>query len=155
MIIYFWKNWKFSVEAKCLQLKTLIIEVCKDKAPAPENGQISKNSDTNVNGENNNKLAAKDRFRDFLCLCFRDTSKDPHTWKCGKSLCCCSMKDTNTSNGEKQDVTTEISGNSKTRGSSDSQPSPSKASGDTSDTGGNNAKNRIVKPKEKRIRNNV
>jgi hypothetical protein len=141
MIIYFWKNWKFSVEAKCLQLKTLIIEVCKEKAPAPENGQISKNSGTNVNGENNNKLAAKDRFLDFLCPCFRDTSRDPHTWRCGKNLCCCSMKDTKTSNGEKQDVTTEISGNRNTRGSSDSQPSPSKASGDTSDTGGNYAKN--------------
>ena len=141
MIIYFWKNWKFSVEAKCLQLKTLIIEVCKEKAPAPENGQISKNSGTNVNGENNNKLAAKDRFLDFLYPCFRDTSRDQHIWRCGKNLCCCSMKDTNTSNGEKQDVTTEISGNRKTRGSSDSQPSPLKASGDTSDTGGNNAKN--------------
>ena len=70
MIIYSWKNWKFSVEAKCLQLKTLIIEVCKEKAPAPENGQISKNSGTNVNGENNNKLAAKDRFSWlYLCCC--------------------------------------------------------------------------------------
>ncbi|XP_028400759.1 uncharacterized protein LOC114523897 [Dendronephthya gigantea] len=31
LIVFFWKNWKFSVEARCLQLKTLIIEVCEDK----------------------------------------------------------------------------------------------------------------------------
>ena len=32
LIIYFWKNWQFSVEAQCLQLKTSIIDVCKEKA---------------------------------------------------------------------------------------------------------------------------
>ncbi|XP_028401030.1 uncharacterized protein LOC114524108 isoform X2 [Dendronephthya gigantea] len=31
LIVFFWKNWKFSVEARCLQLKTLITEVCEDK----------------------------------------------------------------------------------------------------------------------------
>ncbi|XP_028414145.1 uncharacterized protein LOC114537209 [Dendronephthya gigantea] len=31
LIVFFWKNWKFSVEAQCLQLKTLIIEVGKQK----------------------------------------------------------------------------------------------------------------------------
>jgi hypothetical protein len=33
LVVYFWKNWKFSVEAECLQLKTSIIELCKEKAP--------------------------------------------------------------------------------------------------------------------------
>ncbi len=32
LIIYCWKNWKFTVEAKSLDLKTSIIEFCKEKA---------------------------------------------------------------------------------------------------------------------------
>ena len=134
MIIYFWKNWKFSVEEKCFQLKMIIIEVCRKKARAPENGQISKNSGTNVNGEtDNNKLAAKDakdRFLDFLCPCFLDTSKDPRTWR----------------RDEEQPLTSSKyheEGESELERSSDNQPSTSKASGDTlenADTGGNNVK---------------
>jgi hypothetical protein len=53
LIVYFWKNWKLSVEAKCLQLKTSIIEVCKEKIPATEDEQKSGNNGTNVNGQNN------------------------------------------------------------------------------------------------------
>ena len=36
LLVYFLKNWTFSVEAKCLELKTLIIKVCKKKAPPKE-----------------------------------------------------------------------------------------------------------------------
>lgn len=41
------------MEAKCLQLKTSIIEVCKEKIPATEDEQKSGNNGTNVNGQNN------------------------------------------------------------------------------------------------------
>ncbi len=127
LMIYCWNNWKYSVEAKSLQLKTSIIEVCKEKARATENEQNSpnigttsnienfeekdrdkesernsSNIGTNSNEKNNNKqkdrLARKvqkevDRFRDFLCSCARDTSKDPHTRKTWRKTCCCCCRD--------------------------------------------------------------
>jgi hypothetical protein len=94
LIVYFWKNWKFSVEAKCLQLKTSIIEVCKEKAPPREDEKISENRSTNINAKNKNVLTCKDRVFDFLCPCVRDTSKDSHTWRSLKNLCRCCTKST-------------------------------------------------------------
>ena len=51
LIVYFWKNWKFSVEAKYLRLKTLINEVCKEKALVAEDRQNSGNNSTSVEAE--------------------------------------------------------------------------------------------------------
>ena len=38
---YFWKNWTSSVEAKCLDLKTLVIQVCLDKVKDHDDEQNS------------------------------------------------------------------------------------------------------------------
>ena len=39
VVAYFWKNWRWSVEAKCVQLKTLIIEISRDKVAATKDQQ--------------------------------------------------------------------------------------------------------------------
>ncbi|CAB3998567.1 Hypothetical predicted protein [Paramuricea clavata] len=94
LLVYFLKNWKFSVEAKYLQLKTLIIKVCKKKTPPTEDENISANSITNINAKNNNESTMFGRVCDILCPCIRDTSKDPHTWRSLKNLCSCCTKST-------------------------------------------------------------
>jgi hypothetical protein len=70
LIVYFWKNWKFSVEANCLQLKTSIIEVCKEKAPPKEDENIPEHPSTsnNTNG-NDGSITCTDLLRDFFCQC--------------------------------------------------------------------------------------
>ena len=61
LLVFFWKNWKFSVEAQCLLLKTLIIDVCKEKnrsvgadegnnnAPKPNDGKTSSDNEATSN----------------------------------------------------------------------------------------------------------
>jgi hypothetical protein len=93
LLAYFFQNWKFSVEAKYLQLKTSIINVCKKKGPPKEDENISANPITNINAKNNNELTMG-RVCDILCPCIRDTSKDPHTWRSLKNLCSCCTKST-------------------------------------------------------------
>ena len=51
LIVFFWKNWKFSVEGKCLQLKTLIIEVYWEKLRATKDRQNSENNRTSVEAQ--------------------------------------------------------------------------------------------------------
>ncbi len=66
---YFWKNWRWSVEAQCVQLKTLIIEVSRKK--------VEDETDTNANTKNNKKSTSKlDHFCAFLCPCLPDTSEE-------------------------------------------------------------------------------
>ena len=62
---YFLKSWRWSVEAKCLHVKTLIIkisidEVAKDKITPQNNVQEGASA-------NENRLTCKDHFLDFLC----------------------------------------------------------------------------------------
>ena len=52
---YFWKNWKSSVEAKCLELKTLIIEVSKEKAGSQRDKQNLGGGDAIADASNNNE----------------------------------------------------------------------------------------------------
>ena len=67
LIIYFWKNWKSSVEAKCLDLKTLIIDVSLQKVKAKKNEQNSGEDRAKVT----NSKASRDKIRilKFLCPC--------------------------------------------------------------------------------------
>ena len=58
LILFFWKNWKFSVEGRCLQLKTSIIEICKEKAPSTEDEQT-------VNGGPRSELDNSSLFCDL------------------------------------------------------------------------------------------
>ena len=62
---YFLKSWRWSVEAKCLHVKTLIIEisideVAKDKISPQNNVQEGASA-------NEDQLTCKDHFLDFLC----------------------------------------------------------------------------------------
>jgi hypothetical protein len=68
LIAYFWKNWKYSVEAECLELKTSIIEVCKEKAPK-EDEQNSENPSANINTENNNEQTHSPLCSFVPCTC--------------------------------------------------------------------------------------
>ena len=54
LILFFWKNWKFSVEGRCLQLKTSIIEICKEKAPSTED-EHTVNGEPRSEPDNNNR----------------------------------------------------------------------------------------------------
>ena len=61
---YFWKNWTSSVEAKCLHLKTLVIQVSLDKVKDHDDEQ---NSCKDCAGATyNNRPTAKDRILKFL-----------------------------------------------------------------------------------------
>ena len=51
VVAYFWKNWRWSVEAKCFQLKTLITEVSRDKVAATKDQQNQDKTDRNGDAE--------------------------------------------------------------------------------------------------------
>ena len=77
VVAYFWKNWRWSVEAKCVQLKTLIIEVSKEKVAA--NDQENQD-ETDRNANTKNKASHKwkrelDKLCPFLSSCLPDTNK--------------------------------------------------------------------------------
>ncbi len=82
LITYLWKNWTSSVEGKCLQLKTSIIEICKKKALA-----FPLENSENTIAKNNNKPGDLKRFCDALFSCLPDNSRNPRTWEC----CCCNL----------------------------------------------------------------
>ena len=67
LIIYFWKNWKSSVEAKCLDLKTLIIDVSLQKVKAKKNEQNS--GEDRAKATNSKAPRDKIRILKFLCPC--------------------------------------------------------------------------------------
>ena len=78
VVAYFWKNWRWSVEAKCVQLKTLIIEVSQEKVAAKDQ---ENQDETNRNANTKNKTSHKwtrelDELRSFLCPCLRNTNKE-------------------------------------------------------------------------------
>ena len=62
---YFWKNWTSSVEAKCLHLKTLVIQVSLDKVKDHDDEQNS--CKDCARATYNNGPTAKDRYLKFLC----------------------------------------------------------------------------------------
>ena len=59
LILFVWKNWKFSVEGRCLQLKTSIIEICKETAPSKEDEEGVNGTESEPDGFN--------LFYDFFC----------------------------------------------------------------------------------------
>ena len=76
VIVYFWKDWKSSVEAECLQLKLSMIEVSKisgilkDKRGPDETGN-------NANS-NNDARTFKERFLEFFCTSSKCSSEETH-----------------------------------------------------------------------------
>ena len=65
LIIYVWKNWKSSVEAKCRDLKTLTIDVSLEKAKAQKDEQIS--SEDCARATSSKRSRDKIRILEFLC----------------------------------------------------------------------------------------
>ena len=61
VILYFIKNWRWSVEAKCVQLKMLTIEISEEGLD-----DEMQNSDKS----SKNKSTCKDRFLKVICPCF-------------------------------------------------------------------------------------
>ena len=82
LIVYFWKDWMSSVEAKCLKLKTLIIEISKEKANYKDDQNAntthksgsSSATDNSTNSNHRNKSTYKDRLLQLLCSCLGDQS---------------------------------------------------------------------------------
>jgi hypothetical protein len=86
LVLYFWENWKFSVEGRCLQLKSFIIEICKEKASGTEEGEDVHKSEGYIQSKNN-----RDLFR-ACCEFFRDYCDRFRHW-CKTSLCCKTSKE--------------------------------------------------------------
>ena len=71
VMVYFWRNWKSSIEEKCLQLKTIIIEVCKKKADANKNRKSAVKPGARVKTGDEDEASCSEIVHDLCFLWIR------------------------------------------------------------------------------------
>ena len=109
VIVYFLKNWRWSVEAKCVLLKKLIIEVSKEKV-------ASQNNEVNLltHKSTKSKSTCKDQLVEFLCPCLQDnikTKNDKAVDEEGSSLIDQNSSSSQTSDGYNVPSSKDLEGN--------------------------------------------